>query len=136
MKNRRTTLPLISPAMIRRKSHPPAIMEDRVSLWVWWVIQASHCSTGLPGLTGHSDLRSLSPPLQLDSLFQDSWVSLSESPLDLSLWLSFPVFISPSLFLFRMGERRRQEEGRRRNQKGHRDLGSFLKFHIFFLTGL
>jgi len=41
-----------------------------------------------------------------------------ESPLDLSLWLSLSVFLSPSLFLFQMGERRRQEEGRRRKSEG------------------
>lgn len=102
MKNCRT-LPLTLPTMIRRKSHHPAIMEDRVSFWVWWVIRASHCSTDLSGSSGHSDLLPISP------------------------FFLFHCF-SHHIFLFRMGERRRQEKGMRRKSKIRGWWFSFLSF--------
>jgi hypothetical protein len=49
---------------------------------------------------------SLNPPKITSPGFTGFWISL---PISLSL----SVFLSPSLFLFRMGEIRRQEEGKK-----------------------
>jgi hypothetical protein len=93
MKNRWTILPLTSPG-----DYSPEI-----------AFFGDHGRSSLSlGLMGRSGL-----PL-LDGSF--GFIRSLKSPLDLSL----SVFLSPSLFLFQMGERRTQEYGRRRKSKKER----------------